>query len=84
MGVELLAHGIPVIYLDPSERAPFYSSLRTVFDKIKVTSLDEFKARVEYYLGGGQQLLSTEERNALCLESHDTSLNIAKVIRQHL
>jgi hypothetical protein len=76
MGYELLAHGVPVFYLDPGRRSQFLPD-DDLLDNWRIITYDELRNKVESHLSiqsfekGGQF-----SKDDLCLQSNSVSERI--------
>lgn len=76
MGYELIAHGIPCLFLDPGRRNEGYLPDNELLDEWRVTTYQEFVGKIKE-LQSQKKLESGESRvNSLCLNSRNVSENI--------
>ena len=71
MGYELNAHELPAFFIDPDYRCSFLPNERIDFiDKLRMTSYDNFSKSVKAILMDNEsELLTTEQKSKLCLDS---------------
>ena len=81
MGYELIAHGVPVLFLDPGRRNVTWFSEKSLIDEYRVTTYDEFRSRAEDLLGGGKILTETDN---ICLNSENVSGRIYDYFRKEV
>ena len=83
MGYELNAHELPAFFIDPDYRCSFLPNERIDFiDKLRMTSYDNFSKSVKAILMNNEsELLTTEQKSMLCLNSAIASDNIYKLLQ---
>jgi hypothetical protein len=75
MGYELIAHGMPILFLDPGRRNVEFLSDGLV-DKWRVTTYEDFSRRIKGILSGNEIVPTKAEMEDICLDSKNVSERI--------
>ncbi len=81
MGYELIAHGLPVLFLDPDRRNVTWFSEKSLVDNCRVTTYSQFDRAIKDLLGGKNARMETDD---ICLNSADVSGRIYEYFRKEV
>ena len=76
MGYELIAHGIPVVFLDPGRRNVMWFPDKSLIDDCRVTTYEEFSNKIKSFLLGKAPVHLKTKPEDFCLTSDSVSERI--------
>ena len=82
MALEMIAHGVPALFLDPMNRNKQFVPDGGTYRMWKAVSYEEFRGKVESFVDKENNYM-TEKFDDLCLDSRDVSSRIYNGLHQY-